>query len=67
LFGFLSEFVWRSTWLIFDDLGMQEGVAVGRSFAAMKNERIDGNKEMVAFGLMNLIGSFTSCYITTGN
>lgn len=46
---------------------MQEGVAVGRSFAAMKNERIDGNKEMVAFGLMNLIGSFTSCYITTGN
>ncbi|KAG8044883.1 hypothetical protein GUJ93_ZPchr0008g12058 [Zizania palustris] len=48
-------------------LALAEGVAVGRSFAAMKNERIDGNKEMVAFGLMNLIGSFTSCYITTGN
>uniref|UniRef100_A0A0D9V2I3 STAS domain-containing protein n=1 Tax=Leersia perrieri TaxID=77586 RepID=A0A0D9V2I3_9ORYZ len=47
-------------------LALAEGVAVGRSFAAMKNERIDGNKEMVAFGLMNLIGSFTSCYITTG-
>uniref|UniRef100_A0A0E0JKN9 STAS domain-containing protein n=1 Tax=Oryza punctata TaxID=4537 RepID=A0A0E0JKN9_ORYPU len=47
-------------------LALAEGVAVGRSFAAMKTERIDGNKEMVAFGLMNLIGSFTSCYITTG-
>ncbi|KAB8082084.1 hypothetical protein EE612_003837 [Oryza sativa] len=47
-------------------LALAEGVAVGRSFAAMKKERIDGNKEMVAFGLMNLIGSFTSCYITTG-
>lgn len=32
----------------------------------MKNEQIDGNKEMVAFGLMNIVGSFTSCYLTTG-
>uniref|UniRef100_J3L1J4 STAS domain-containing protein n=1 Tax=Oryza brachyantha TaxID=4533 RepID=J3L1J4_ORYBR len=47
-------------------LALAEGVAVGRSFATMKNERIDGNKEMVAFGLMTLIGSFPSCYIPTG-
>lgn len=32
----------------------------------MHNEQIDGNKEMIAFGLMNIIGSFTSCYLTTG-
>ncbi|BBH08403.1 hypothetical protein Prudu_020581 [Prunus dulcis] len=32
-------------------------------FALLKNEQ-DGNKEMIAFGLMNLAGSFTSCYLT---
>lgn len=45
---------------------MQEGIAIGRSFAIMKNEQVDGNKEMIAFGLMNIVGSFTSCYLTTG-
>lgn len=44
----------------------QEGIAIGRSFAILKNDHVDGNKEMIAFGLMNLIGSFTSCYLTTG-
>ncbi|XP_015898319.3 probable sulfate transporter 3.5 isoform X2 [Ziziphus jujuba] len=49
------------------DYGIQtEGIAIGRSFAIMKNEQVDGNKEMIAFGLMNIIGSFTSCYLTTG-
>lgn len=45
---------------------LQEGIAIGRSFAIMENEQVDGNKEMVAFGLMNIVGSFTSCYLTTG-
>lgn len=45
---------------------IQEGVAVGRSFAMFKNYHIDGNKEMVAFGMMNIAGSCTSCYLTTG-
>ena len=45
---------------------MQEGIAIGRSFAIMKNEQIDGNKEMIAFGFMNIVGSVTSCYLTTG-
>ncbi|KAF5207791.1 Sulfate transporter [Thalictrum thalictroides] len=31
-----------------------------------KNYHIDGNKEMIAFGMMNIAGSFTSCYLTTG-
>jgi MFS superfamily sulfate permease-like transporter len=44
----------------------QEGVAVGRSFAIFKNYHIDGNKEMIAFGLMNIAGSCTSCYLTAG-
>lgn len=33
----------------------------------MDNEQIDGNKEMVAIGLMNVVGSLTSCYLSTGN
>lgn len=44
----------------------QEGIAIGRSFAIAKNYHTDGNKEMIAFGLMNIVGSFTSCYLTTG-
>nr|ALE20417.1 sulfate transporter 3.5 [Camellia sinensis] len=47
-------------------VALAEGIAIGRSFAIMKNEHMDGNKEMVAFGLMNIVGSFTSCYLTTG-
>lgn len=31
-----------------------------------KNYHIDGNKEMIAFGMMNIAGSCTSCYLTTG-
>lgn len=31
-----------------------------------KNYHIDGNKEMIAFGTMNIAGSLTSCYLTTG-
>ncbi|GAB4832950.1 Probable sulfate transporter 3.5 [Ancistrocladus abbreviatus] len=47
-------------------LALAEGIAIGRSFAIIKNEQIDGNKEMIAYGLMNIVGSFTSCYLTTG-
>ncbi|XVF88503.1 hypothetical protein PTKIN_Ptkin19aG0056100 [Pterospermum kingtungense] len=47
-------------------IAMAEGIAIGRSFAIMRNEQTDGNKEMIAFGLMNIVGSFTSCYLTTG-
>jgi len=45
---------------------MQEGIAIGRSFAILKNYQTDGNKEMIAFGMMNIAGSLTSCYLTTG-
>ncbi|KAL6575009.1 putative sulfate transporter 3.3 [Orobanche minor] len=41
------------------------GIAVGRTFAALKNQ-VDGNKEMIAIGLMNIVGSSTSCYVTSG-
>ncbi|KAF5742955.1 Sulfate transporter 3 5 isoform 1 [Tripterygium wilfordii] len=52
--------------LISGMVALAEGIAIGRSFAIMRNETIDGNKEMIAFGFMNIIGSCTSCYLTTG-
>ncbi|KAL5999183.1 Sulfate transporter 3.1 [Asimina triloba] len=47
-------------------IALAEGIAVGRSFAMFKGYHIDGNKEMIAFGTMNIVGSCTSCYLTTG-
>ncbi|CAN1814874.1 Low affinity sulfate transporter 3 [Linum perenne] len=44
-----------------------EAVAVGRSFSTMKGYSINGNKEMVAIGFMNIVGSCTSCYVATGS
>ena len=48
-------------------LVLQEGIAVGRTFASLKNYQVDGNKEMMAIGLMNMAGSCSSCYVTTGD
>jgi len=44
----------------------QEASAIGRTFAALKDYQLDGNKEMVALGAMNVVGSMTSCYVATG-
>ncbi|KAJ4961875.1 hypothetical protein NE237_021785 [Protea cynaroides] len=54
------------TGLITGIISLTEGIAVGRTFAALRNYQVDGNKEMIAMGLMNMVGSCTSCYITTG-
>ncbi|GFQ02908.1 sulfate transporter 1.3 [Phtheirospermum japonicum] len=48
-------------------VALTEAVAIGRTFAAMKDYQIDGNKEMVALGVMNIAGSMTSCYVATGS
>ncbi|XWS33293.1 hypothetical protein CRYUN_Cryun22dG0069000 [Craigia yunnanensis] len=45
--------------LIVAIIALTEAIAVGRSFAAIKGYQLDGNKEMVAMGLMNIIGSFS--------
>ncbi|KFK30874.1 hypothetical protein AALP_AA6G037000 [Arabis alpina] len=54
------------TGIITGVIALAEGIAVGRSFAMYKNYNVDGNKEMIAFGMMNILGSFASCYLTTG-
>ncbi|KAG8369238.1 hypothetical protein BUALT_Bualt15G0130800 [Buddleja alternifolia] len=48
-------------------VALTEAVAIGRTFASMKDYQIDGNKEMVALGAMNVAGSMTSCYVATGS
>ncbi|CAM8900966.1 unnamed protein product [Rhodiola kirilowii] len=53
--------------LVIAVVALMEAVAVGRSFAAIKGYHLDGNKEMTAIGLMNIIGSLTSCYAATGS
>ncbi|KAJ4851004.1 putative sulfate transporter 3.4 [Turnera subulata] len=55
------------TGLITGILSLTEGIAVGRTFASLKNYQVDGNKEMMAIGLMNMAGSCSSCYVTTGS
>ncbi|KAK8965853.1 Sulfate transporter 1.2 [Platanthera guangdongensis] len=48
-------------------IALTEAVAIGRTFADMKDYQLDGNKEMVALGTMNVVGSMTSCYVATGS
>ncbi|XAR57276.1 hypothetical protein NMG60_11025352 [Bertholletia excelsa] len=66
--AFGSEYLTTAikTGVITGIIALAEGIAVGRSFAMFKNYHIDGNKEMIAFGMMNIAGSCTSCYLTTG-
>lgn len=40
---------------------------MGRTFASINNYNVDGNKEMMAIGVMNMAGSCASCYVTTGS
>ncbi|XP_074316178.1 sulfate transporter 3.1 isoform X2 [Silene latifolia] len=67
-FVFFSPYfpVALKTGIVTGVIALAEGIAVGRSFAMFKNYNIDGNKEMIAFGMMNILGSCTSCYLTTG-
>ncbi|KAK2655859.1 hypothetical protein Ddye_008911, partial [Dipteronia dyeriana] len=53
--------------LILAIVSLTEAIAVGRSVASIKGYHLGGNKEMVAMGFMNIVGSFTSCYVATGS
>ncbi|KAL5190561.1 Sulfate transporter 1.3 [Glycine soja] len=47
-------------------IALTEATAIGRTFASMKDYQLDGNREMMALGTMNVVGSMTSCYVATG-
>ncbi|KAG2538008.1 sulfate transporter 3.2-like [Panicum virgatum] len=65
---FSSPHTWLAakTGIITGIISLAEGSAVARSFAMAKNYHVDGNKEMIAFGAMNMAGSCASCYLTAG-
>ncbi|PNX97714.1 sulfate/bicarbonate/oxalate exchanger and transporter sat-1 [Trifolium pratense] len=44
-----------------------ESVAVGRIFASLRGYNIDPNREVLSLGIMNIFGSFTSCYVASGS
>ncbi|CAL9761941.1 unnamed protein product [Musa acuminata subsp. burmannicoides] len=54
------------TGLVTGIISLAEGIASGRTFASLRSYKVDGNKEMMAIGLMNVVGSCTSCYVSTG-
>ncbi|KAL5149629.1 Low affinity sulfate transporter 3 [Glycine soja] len=53
--------------LICSVIALTEAIAVGRSFASIKGYHLDGNKEMLSMGFMNIAGSLSSCYVATGS
>ncbi|KAF8732845.1 hypothetical protein HU200_015192 [Digitaria exilis] len=49
-------------------LTIKTGIMTGiLTFASINNYQVDGNKEMMAIGIMNMAGSCASCYVTTGS
>ncbi len=48
-------------------LGLIEAVSIARSVALKSGQRIDGNQEFIGQGLANIVGSFFSCYASSGS
>ena len=48
-------------------LGLVEAVSIARSVALKSGQRIDGSQEFVGQGLANIVGSFFSCYASSGS
>lgn len=48
-------------------LGLITAVSFSKSIAAQSGQRVDGNQEFVGQGLSNIIGSFLSCYASSGS
>ncbi|MDH5542060.1 MAG: SulP family inorganic anion transporter [Nitrospinota bacterium] len=48
-------------------LGLIEAVSIARSVAVKSRQRIDGNQEFIGQGLANIVGSFFSCYASSGS
>ena len=44
-----------------------ESIAVAKSLAGRRREKVDSNQELVALGVANVCGSFLSAYPTSGS
>ncbi len=48
-------------------LALTEAVSIARAIAVRSEQRIDGNREFMAQGLSNVVGSFFSSYASSGS
>lgn len=48
-------------------LGLVEAVSIGRSVALKSRQSIDSNQESIGQGVSNIVGSFFSCYVSSGS
>eukprot|EP00243_Klebsormidium_subtile_P004315 TRINITY_DN18285_c0_g1_i1.p1 TRINITY_DN18285_c0_g1~~TRINITY_DN18285_c0_g1_i1.p1 ORF type:complete len:659 (-),score=182.13 TRINITY_DN18285_c0_g1_i1:392-2368(-) len=48
-------------------IALTEAISIGTTFATKNGYHINGNQEMFAFGLSNLVSSITSGYVATGS
>ncbi len=48
-------------------LGLAEAVSIARAVATRSQQRIDSNQEFIGQGFSNIIGSFFSCYASSGS
>ncbi|CAM9924190.1 unnamed protein product [Lampetra fluviatilis] len=53
--------------LVIPLLGFLESIAIAKAFATKNMYRIDPSQELIAIGLTNVLGSFTSSYPVTGS
>ncbi|CAI7783548.1 unnamed protein product [Closterium sp. NIES-53] len=48
-------------------IALAEASAIARMFATLESYEVDGIREMVALGMANIAGSFSSTYVVTGS
>lgn len=48
-------------------LGLVEAISIGRAVALKSKQRIDSNQEFIGQGVSNIVGSFFSCYMSSGS
>jgi SulP family sulfate permease len=48
-------------------LGLVEAISISRSVAMKSRQQLDSNQEFIGQGISNIVGSFFSCYVSSGS
>lgn len=48
-------------------LGLVEAISISRSVAMKSRQQLDSNQEFIGQGVSNMVGSFVSCYVSSGS
>ncbi|WMN89560.1 SulP family inorganic anion transporter [Vibrio parahaemolyticus] len=48
-------------------LGLVEAISISRSVAMKSRQQLDSNQEFIGQGISNMVGSFFSCYVSSGS